>query len=343
VWTFSAGAVQPLTPLLPLFDQYHLRDLGVDIANVRRDASRRDTAFRVIEAYYRLLEAERLAEVAVQSVDQLEGQVKQANSFHTAGIFGRSDVLRAELALATAKQRVIQSRAQVALGRARLGTVMGRPAGEEIDAEPLSGEPEVRHDASLEQSEAKARSDRVELRELDQHIDQSKVGVRIAWYKLGPSVNLVAAYQHNDQGAQFQLFEKDAFYVGGTLSWDVWDWGSNIAGIHEADAKLREARTARDKMRQQLDLEVREAVLNVSTASEGTVVAKAAVASAEENYRLVTKRYEAASATSFDVVDAENLLTQARAQLETSTFDYLVARAALKRATGDGPEQQLKE
>ena len=342
VWLFSGSAIQPLTPLLPLLDQYHVRDLGVDIAAIRREATRRDTTFRVIEGYYRLLEAERLAEVAVQSVDDLQAQVKQANSFHDAGTVSKSDVLRADLALAGAKQRVIQMRSQVTLVRARLATTMGMDAGAAIDVAPLSGEP-PENTVSLEQAVSKARADRVELRELDHRIDQSKAGSRIAWYKLGPNVSLVVNYTHNDQGVPLQLFEKDAVYVGGVLSWDLWDWGTTIAGIHEADAKVREARTARDKMRDQLDLEVREAFLNVGTASEGMVVAKAAVASAEENYRLVTKRYEAGSGTSFDVVDAESLLTQARAQLQTSTYDYLVARAALKRATGDAPDAQMKD
>ncbi len=342
-WTFSVSAVQPITALLPLLEQYHVRDLGVDIAAIQSGVTRRDVAFRVIETYYRLLQAERLAEVAVQSVDQLEGQLKQANSFHDAGVVSRADVLRSELAVASAKQRVIQARAQVALGRSRLANVMGMSADASVDAIALTSDPQVTIELPLEQAELKAHADRIELRELEHRIEQSKVGVRIAWYKMAPQINLVTSYLHNDQvrtGVQF--VEKDAVFVGGTLSWDVWDWGSSIAGVREANAKVREARTARDKVRDQLDLEVHEAFLNVGTATEATTVARAAVASAEENFRLVTKRYEANTATSFDVVDAENLLTQARAQLQTSPYDYLVARAALRRATGDTPEAQLR-
>jgi outer membrane protein len=115
----------------------------------------------------------------------------------------------------------------------------------------------------------------------------------------------------------------------------VWDWGSSIASVRGANAHLRQARTLQSKLEDQLRLEVREAFLNVGTATEAMQVAKAAVASAEEHFRLVNKRYEANSTTSFDVVDAESLLTQARAQLQTSTYDYLVSRAALHRAMGE--------
>ncbi len=315
----------------------------MDITAIRREVTRRDVTFRVIEAYYRLLQSERLAEVAVESVDQLDGQLKQANSFHDAGVVSRADVLRAELALANAKQRVIQARAQVALGRARLASVMGMPPSASVDAIALTSEPQPSVEIPLEQAEQKAHSNRVEFHELDHRIEQSKVGVRLAWYKMAPQINLVGNFTHNQQlSSGIQLFEKDAGYIGGTLSWDVWDWGSSIAGVHEATAKLHEAKTARDKLRADLDLEVHEAFLNVGTATEAITVAKAAVTSAEENFRLVKKRYDANTATSFDVVDAENLLTQARAQLQTSTYDYLVARAALRRATGDAPEGQLR-
>jgi outer membrane protein TolC len=347
-WTFTAQMIQPLTPLIPLLEQYHVRDVGVDIAHIRKDVAHRDTAYRVIETYYRLLEAERLAEVAVTSVDQLTGQLKQANSFHDSGVVSKDDVLRAELALANAKQRAIQTRGQVTLWRSRLATVIGLSPSTTIDIVPLASEPTPASETTLERAVATSRTGRVEIRELDERIDQSKVGVRLAWYKMLPAVNLVGAYMHNQQlenptnPANPQFIELNSVYIGGAVSWDVWDFGSSLAGVKEANAKLREAKTARDKVRDQLDLEVREAFLNEGTAIEAMNVAQASVKSAEEHYRLVTKRYEANTTTSFDVVDAESLLTQARAQLQTSTYDFLIARAALRRAMGESPQEQQR-
>ena len=63
-------------------------------------------------------------------------------------------------------------------------------------------------------------------------------------------------------------------------------------------------------------------------------VARASVALAEENFRLLQRRYDASAATSFDVVDAEALLTQARGQMQTALYDFLIARAALDTAEG---------
>jgi len=332
-WNFSASAIQPITGLWSLYETYRVRDLGVDVAAIQREATLRDVGYyRTIEAYYRLLQAERLEEVAAASVEQLEGQRKRANSFHDNGVVSKDDVLRAELAVANAKQRQILARAHVSLTRSRLAVQMGLSPNAAIDAVPLASEPSVGNDVTLERAEQRAVEERVELREVDKHIQQAQGGVRIAWLKWAPQLNLMASYQHVE-GSPFQ--QKDGAYVGGTLSWDVWDWGSTIGGIHEANARLRMARTAREKVQDQIELEVREAYLNLDAAKDAMDVAKAAVASAEENYRLVSKRYDANTATSFDVVDAEGLLTQARGQLQTATYDYLIARAALKRAMGE--------
>ena len=104
-WSAGVSLTQPITPLFAIYDQYKVQDLGVDVAAIQRAATRRDVAFQTIEAYYRLLEAGRLADVANASVTQLEAQQKQAQSQFDNGVIGKNDLLRAGLALAGAKQR----------------------------------------------------------------------------------------------------------------------------------------------------------------------------------------------------------------------------------------------
>ncbi|MGH7298266.1 MAG: TolC family protein, partial [Polyangiaceae bacterium] len=67
-WTTSVSVIQPLTQLWWIYDQYKVQDLGVDVAAIKRQVTRRELAFQVTQAYYRLLEAERLRDVADSSV-----------------------------------------------------------------------------------------------------------------------------------------------------------------------------------------------------------------------------------------------------------------------------------
>jgi outer membrane protein len=333
-WLASASLIQPLTGLWPIYENYKLQEAGVDVANVRREVTRRDVAFQVTEAYLRVLEGARLSEVAAASVDQLNAQLAEARSLYTNGVVSQTDVLRAEVAVANARQRVIQLRGQQTIAHTRLAAAMGMSAGAAIEPQPLSGDAPPAPAMTIEEAEQRAVAGRVELRELDAQLEQADKAVHGAQARLLPDVNVVGNYSHNE-GSQF--VQKDAVYIGATASWDVWDWGTTINGIGEAKARTSQVLAARTKVDQMVRLDVRQAYVDVQTTADGISVAKTAVASAEENYRLITKRYDAAAATAFDVIDAEGLLTQARGQMQTSLYDYLIACAALDRATGVAP------
>ncbi len=330
-WTASVSAVQPLTGLFGIYDQYKVQDLGVDVASLQRATTRRDVALAVVEAYYRLLEAQRLAEVADASVAQLEAEGAQARSLLANGVIGKNDLLRAQLALASARQRSIQAHGDIELARGRLTVTIGVRDSDGLEPVPFTGEPPPAKEPTLEAAESRAIAQRLELRELDRRIEQAGRSVSYARTKLLPQVSAVGNYTHTE-GSPFQ--QVDAAYAGVIATWDVWDWGTTTSGIDEAQSRLRQARIARAKAEDQVRLEARQAFVAAATAREALTVARAAVSQAEENYRIVNKKFENAAATSFDVVDAEGLLTQARGQVETALYDLLIAQAALDRATG---------
>jgi outer membrane protein TolC len=341
VWNATVTLSQPITTLWPLIEAYKVRGLGVDIATIHREMARQDAALRAAQAYFRLLQAERVTEVAKASVEQLEAQLRQSNSFHANGVVSLDDVLRAQLAVANAQQRLIQSRARVALGRSELAVALGMSPDAPIDAAPLpEGDAAAAPAVDFADAEKAAEGQRVELTEIDKRLVQSKREITVAWAKLAPQVSAVASYVHNEGSLFSQL---NSGYVGAVASWDVWDWGTTTSGISAAKARLHETEIARAKIDDQIRLEVRTAFLGVRTAAEAMAVARAAVAEAEEDFTLVRKRYEANTATSFNVIDAEGQLTQARGQLETARYDALIARAALRRAVGDPADRLARE
>jgi outer membrane protein TolC len=267
-------------------------------------------------------------------VDQLSAQLKQAQSLFKNGVVAQTDVLRAQVAVANARQRVIQLRGQESMAHARLATAMGLPTGSAVEPQALPSDLPTRAAETLEDVERRAVAGRVELREIDKQIEQADKAVRGAQARLLPDISAVGSYAHNE-GSQF--VQKNTIFVGAVASWDVWDWGTTTNGIGEANARVKEVQAARKKVDEQVRLDARQAFVDVEATADGMDVAKAAIAAAEENFRLVTKRYEAAAATAFDVIDAESLLTQARGQMATSLYDYLIACAALERATGIAP------
>jgi outer membrane protein len=335
--TWSAGVTlaQPIASLWTIHDAAKLREIGVDVAKIRRESIRRDTAYQVIEAYYRLLQVMRLEEINSKSVEQVEAQVKRAEAFFRQGTVGKNDVLRAQLGLAAARQKKIQVGGMVTLARGRLAVLLGMPVRTALEPADAPTSAPARTSMSAEQAESQAVARRIEIREIDARIQQAEKGLGIAKSKMLPQVNAIANYTHAE-GSAFQM--KNSFFVGAQASWDIWEWGSTYYGIPEARAHLAQAEAARAKTSDLLRLDARNAYVNVTTSAEALAVAEQAVVQAEENYRIESKRYEAANNTSFDVLDAETLLTNAKSQQQAALYDYIIAQSALARATGDEPK-----
>ncbi|MEK6606841.1 MAG: TolC family protein, partial [Myxococcota bacterium] len=327
----TLSLIQPLTPLWTVYEGYSARDRGVDAATLHREVAGRDVTFQVVEAFFRLLQATRLEAVATQSVEQVEGQVRRARSFEQRGLVARNDVLRADLGLAAVRQRLIQARGGAAIARARLAMVVGLPADTVLEPAAPGDALPPHVVASAEEAERLAVERRGEIREVEARAGQARAGARAAWSRMLPQVSAVATHQRNE-GSSFA--QEASTSVGGFLSWDVWEWGSTYYGADEAGVRAEQARLALDRVRDGVRLEARAAFVGASVTGEALDVSRRAVAQAEENFRIETRRYEESANTSFDVLDAETLLTQARGQLETATYDYLIADAALRRAVG---------
>jgi outer membrane protein len=332
--TWSAGATiaQPLGALWTIKEGYTLTKLGVDVAKIQREVSQRNIAFQVTEAYYRLLQAKRMTEVAEKSVEQVDSQVRKARTFFERGAVARNDVLRAELGLAAAQQRLIQARGNMTLARSRLATLMGSPAGLELEPVDQGQHSPTVSSPVVTDAEERAVRERVELKEVAARTEQARTGVRLAKSKMLPQLNLIGNYTHT-AGQMFA--QKNSAFIGASASWDIWEGGGTYYGIDEAKARVAQALSARRKAEDMIRLDVRSAHVGVTTAVEALEVAKHAVEQAEENFRIEQKRYESTSNTSFDVLDAETQLTTARGQYQAAIYDFSIAQSNLARAMGE--------
>jgi outer membrane protein len=333
-WTWSVGATiaQPIASLWTVREANELARLGIDVAEIKRKAAKRDVAYQVTEAYYRVLQAKRMADVAQKSVEQIEAQVQRARTFFERGAVARNDVLRAELGLAAAQQRLIAAKGGVILATGRLATLMGRSPDSPIDPVDIAGPPEAQPPIAASQAEEQAVISRIELKELATTINLAEGSVRLAKSKMMPQVNAVANYT---RASSSLLALPESWFIGASASWDIWEGGSTYYGIEESKVRLAQALAAKRKAEDMIRLDARSAHVGVTTAMEALEVASSAVVSAEENFRMEQKRYESASNTSFDVLDAETQLTTARGMHQAAIYDYVIAQSNLARAMGE--------
>jgi outer membrane protein len=331
----SVTLAQPISALLALHQLVNLEQAGLDVAKSDRTRARLDTAQRASDAYLKLLQAQSQSEVAAKSVTQLDAQVTRAQVLEKSGVMGQVDVLRLVSARDAAKGIQVQARAGVEIARAALVLALTLPPGTPVEVVDDFPDPPPPLNYTESQVTDLALKERPEMAAANQRVDQARGGRGVAKAALLPNVMGLLNYTRVEGQGPFQ--PKNAWFVGGTLSWDLWDWGKTWNGVKEADAKMRQAEFAASSQRDQLAFDARRRVQEARAAFESVGLSRSSLAASEEAYRIQNVRYQQGAATTTDVLDAELGVLRARTDYSNSRFNYYLAQAAVARAAGQMP------
>jgi outer membrane protein len=331
----SVTLAQPISALFVLHRLVGLEENGEQAARADQARARLDTAQRASEAYLRLLQAQALVAVADKSVAQVEAQLERARIGEKAGALAHVDVLRLTSARDSARQGQLRARAGAEVARAGLVLALELPAGTAVEVVDDLPDPPPRLVLDSGQASQLALQDRPELRAATQRAQQAAAGRSVAKAALLPNILGIATYQHTEGQSTFQ--PKNAWFVGATLTWDLWDWGKNWNAVREAGARANQAAIGRRALGEQVVFDAQRRLIETRTAFDSLGLARSALEAAEEAYRIQSVRYAEGAATTTDVIDAEADVSRARNSHAQSRYDYYLAQAALARAVGRMP------
>lgn len=114
--------------------------------------------------------------------------------------------------------------------------------------------------------------------------------------------------------------------------------GAKSRQIETAVAQLRSARSALAEAEQKTWNAILSAALDEKRAQESLSVAQAALDAAEENFEVVSSRYDVGKASSLERTDAQVAVTSARANVISARYDVFDAQILLARLVGDDSE-----
>ena len=126
-------------------NDYKFAQLGVDFSSIQFEVDRQDLILDVTQAYYQLIQGEKLLEVAESSIRALEALRNQTVEFFKAGVVAKVDVLSTEGQLAQARIQRTQSLADIEQSKATLSFLLRYPqetpirvdTGFRLSSEPL--------------------------------------------------------------------------------------------------------------------------------------------------------------------------------------------------------------
>src|SRR5208283_5057779 len=112
-FTLTATMTQPLFTGGKLLNNYKFAQLGVEFSSIQFEVDRQDLILDATQAYYQLLQGEKLLEVAESAIRALEALRNQTVDFFKAGTVAKVDVLSTEGQLAQARIQKTQALADI--------------------------------------------------------------------------------------------------------------------------------------------------------------------------------------------------------------------------------------
>jgi outer membrane protein TolC len=326
---------QPIFTGGALTSSYQIAKLGVGIAKENLTRTMQDIVVQVKEAYFGILKAEKIKQVALKSEEQVKSHVEVAQAFYEEGMIPHNDLLEAEVRYAQVKQNLIRADNGVQIAKAYFNTVLRQNINEPVEVEDiLEYQPET---FSLEACQNEALQKRPEIKEASLNLERAQKSVSLAKSSIFPTLSLVINYQKMGDHADLRgnpYEDSESWTVSPVLTWDVWEWGKRYYQISASRARMAQSEEYRKQVQDTVSLEVKEAYLNFMEAEKNIFVAKTAIEQAEENFRLNKERYSEQMATTTDVLDAQTLLTEAKNNYYNALSDYQIAKARLERAIG---------
>lgn len=332
--TYSFSATQPITSLFTVLEDYKMKDIGVDIAKIKDEMAKQDLVLQVKQAYFGLLKANRLRQVASETVNLVQTHVDNSIKFYDAGLIAKNDLLIAEVKLADAKQQLVVAEHALALAQAGLNSLIGLDLNTPVtvvDVEEKRGKIEL----TEQDLQTLASDNRLEIKEIDQQVKMAQAARGLALSQIFPEAMISASVSHTE-GSTGDPDEK-SIMLG--LSWSFGDWGKRYFAHRAALHTYKGALAGRELVKKQVELDVRQSYLAVLEATKSIDVSEKAIEQAEENLRIIQKKYEVQAATSTDVLDAQTALTQAKLNYYSALYDLQLAIAKLERAVGTDVKQ----
>ncbi|MBI2963633.1 MAG: TolC family protein [Deltaproteobacteria bacterium] len=298
-----------------------------------QETARETVLFNVKRSYFSLLTADRLLDVAENNVRQDQKHLDLAQARLDVGLATRFDVTQAQVQLAGAELARVTARRNASVARESLRNALGLDGPLDFDVVDTLDV----HDVQIDEATALALAydRRPEL--VSQRLQQQALTEQIAALQKSYLPNLTGDASYAYSGPDYPL--QSSWNVGASVNLSLFNGGLTTAQIGEARANLAGLRSKERSLRQQIGLQVRQAVLDLAQALEAIRVSDKGRQQARENLALAEGRYATGVGNIIELTDAQASLATAQGNHVQALSNFKTAVAALEQATAQSLDE----
>jgi HAE1 family hydrophobic/amphiphilic exporter-1 len=298
------------------------------------ETARQMVTFKVFEAFHDVLLAQANQGVVNENYQQRVKHLEQARIRFKNGVATEIDVLRSEVDVANLEPLLIRAENRIRLARAVLNNLIV----EDLEAPTqISGSLEHRPWPvdSLEEIQRRTLEQRPELQATRRQVSEARLMLKLAHAEKKLSVDLDAHYGYTMRDIR-NVFDTSFARWNFTFNFKlpIIDSGRTSGLVAQAVSRLRASEQTLAQLENNVKLEVKQAYDDMQSSAKAIAAARLSVTQAEKVLVMMQANYQYGAATTLDVTDSQTALTLARNSQVNATYDYEMAKARLRLASG---------
>jgi outer membrane protein TolC len=337
---FAGGAI---------LNGYNAKSSMYDASKCNLESAMWNKRFEITEAYLSYLKAVELVKIKERVLNLSKEGYDITDAIFRQDKLLKSDLMRAKVNVSRAESDLAEAQEQKRLAQRYFNNLLNRDTFTEIREPALTYDDAVKLDNFINTNlddqmkevnslEAQALGRRSEIASLDHSLDAMSRLKNIAFSEYLPKVILSVDYGW--QGVEYSFTDKDDYYMASLVfQLNLFDGFGREARMEKAVLQLKELEIQKLIAVKNIGLQVEQAYLKLRTSRKQIQAAVEQLASADENYRIVRKRYALGMALSLDMNDALTQLDIAGSTNVIALYDYVAAIERMKNVLGSGNKE----
>jgi outer membrane protein TolC len=278
-----------------------LQDNLFQAENAMASKTKEDVAMRVINYYANLYKAQRTVELLKENQKSAEQRVTDFTALEKNGIIPRNDLLKSQLQASKIQLSLDEALNNETIINYYLVTLLKLPTGTKlvVHESDLINFPKN----SIPTDEQPAFQNRKDLEALQYQEKATQYNVSMAKGDYYPNVALVGGYAALNLNNIITL--ENAMFFGVGLSYDISGILKNSTQVKIAESKALEVKNSEELLKDNIRIQVQQAITNYDLAVKQNIVYNQAVEQATENYRIVKDKYENGLSDTNDLLEAD--------------------------------------
>ena len=326
----QASLKMPLFAGMKIQNGIKLQDNLYQAENAMASKTKEDVAMRVINYYANLYKTQRTIELLKENQKSAQQRVTDFIALEKNEIIPRNDLLKSQLQVSKIQLSLDEALNNEKIINYYLVTLLKLPletklAVAESDLISFSAN-------SVPTDEQPAFQNRKDLEALQFQEKATQDNIKIAKGDYYPHVALTGGYAALNLNNVIAL--ENAMFIGLGISYDLSGIIKNGTQVKIAESKALELKNTEELLKDNIRIQVQQAITNYDLAIKQNTVYKQAVEQAVENYRIVKDKYDNGLSDTNDLLEADVEQLKSKISETIARVDVIQKYYELLSATG---------